>query len=526
MNLSRRTVLAAAAASAVARPGLVRAAAQTTLRFIPVIDLAFIDPIYAGAQVSRNHGFMVYDTLYGINSALEVSPQMVEGHVVSHDGRQWDLTLRDGLVWHDGTKVLARDCVASIGRWARRDAFGAALMRATDELSAPDDKTIRFRLKRPFPLLPMALGKAAVLAAFMMPERLASQDAFKPLSEAIGSGPFRFVADERVPGARNVYARFDGYRPRSDGTPDWTAGPKLVHYDRVVWTTMPDAGTGVSALQTGEQDWQETFPHDLLPVLKRTPGVAIRTLDPRGYACMLRLNHLQAPFDNPMIRRAVLGAVDQVAMMTAVAGDDPAYRVTPAGVFTPDTPMASAPPGNLFGGNRDMAKVRDAVKAAGYNGEKLVVLVPTNSTVQKPLGDMVADMFQQAGMNVEYAGMDFGSVLQRQQKRDASNAGGWSCGAGNWQGIDCVNPAGHPLLAGDASAAGWYRSEKMEDLRTRWLSVPDLGGQQALARDMQALAWEEVPFLPLGEYKQPTAYRTAITGVLNGTAVFWNVRPA
>ncbi len=526
MNLSRRTLLGATATACLARPGIVRAATQTTLRFIPVIDLAFIDPIYAGAQVSRNHGFMVFDTLYGINSALEVSPQMVEGHAVADDGKQWDLTLRPGLLWHDGDRVLARDCVASIGRWSRRDAFGAALMRATDELSAPDDRTIRFRLKRPFPLLPMALGKAAVLAAFMMPERLANQDPFKPLDEAVGSGPFRFVANERVPGARNVYAKFEDYKPREAGTPDWTSGPKVVNYDRVVWTTMPDAGTGVSALQTGEQDWQETFPHDLAPVLARNPGITVRTLDPRGYTCMLRLNHTQAPFDNPAVRRAVLGAVDQVALMTAVVGDDPAYRVTPVGVFPPGTPMASPTPPNLFGPPRDMAKVRDAVKAAGYNGEKVVVLVPTNSTVQKPLGDVVADMLQQAGMNVDYAGMDFGSVLQRQQKRDASDAGGWSCGAGNWQGIDCVNPAGHPLLAGDASTAGWYRSEAMEALRNQWLASPDLAGQQGLARDIQALAWQEVPFLPLGEYKQPTAYRNSIAGVLDGTAVFWNVRPA
>ncbi len=289
---------------------------------------------------------------------------------------------------------------------------------------------------------------------------------------------------------------------------------------------MPDAGTGVSALQAGEQDWQETVAHDLVPVLRRTQGITIRTLDPRGYTCMLRLNHLQPPFSNPGIRRAVLGAVDQTALMTAVVGNDPAYQVTPVGVFAPGTPMADAPPASLFGAPRAMVKVRDAVKAAGYGGEKVVVLVPTNSTVQKPLGDVVADMLQQAGMNVEYAGMDFGSVLQRQQKRQPSDAGGWSCGAGNWQGIDCLNPAGHPLLPGDASVAGWFRSERMEALRGRWLEAQDLAVQQDVAREIQALAWDEVLFLPLGEYRQPTAYCSAITGVLDGTAVFWNVRPA
>ena len=526
MSLSRRLLLAGAGAAAVARPNLVRAQSATTLRFIPVIDLAFLDPIFAGAQVSRNHGFMVFDTLYGISSKLEISPQMVEGHVVSNDDRQWDLTLRDGLVWHDGTKVLARDCVASINRWSKRDTFGAALMAATDELSAPDDRTIRFKLKRPFPLLPTALGKAAILAAFMMPERLAKQDPFKPLTEVVGSGPFRFVADERVPGARNVYAKFDGYKPRASGTPDWTSGPKIVHYDRVVWTTQPDAGVGVSALQTGEQDWQETFPHDLLPVVKRAPGITVRTLDPRGYTCLLRLNHLQPPFDNPAVRRAILSAVDQVEMMSAVAGDNPAYRVTPAGVFTPNTPMASPVPGNLFGSPRDMGKVRDALKAAGYNGEKAVVLVPTNSTAQKPLGDVTADMLQRAGMNVEYAGMDFASVLQRQAKKDPADKGGWSCGAGNWQGIDCLNPAGHPLLPGDGAVAGWYKSERMEATRARWLAAPNLATQQEVAGELQRLAWEEVPFIPLGEYQQPTAYRNTVTGILDGTAVFWNVRPA
>ena len=170
--------------------------------------------------------------------------------------------------------------------------------------------------------------------------------------------------------------------------------------------------------------------------------------------------------------------------------------------------------------------VREALKAAGYAGEKVVVLVPANSTAQKPLGDVAVDMFQRAGMNVEYAGMDFGSVLQRQQKNDPASAGGWSAGAGNWQGIDCLNPAGHPLLPADGSVAGWYRSDRMDALRDSWLQAPTPAEQQRICGEIQALAWDEVPFLPLGEYKQPTSYRKAITGVLDGTAVFWNVRPA
>jgi peptide/nickel transport system substrate-binding protein len=526
LPLSRRSLLrAAAAAPVLSVPGILRAQSQTTLRFIPVIDLAFVDPVYSTAQVSRNHGFMVYDTLYGMNAALEVSPQMLSGHVVSSDELHWDLTLRDGLFWHDGERVLARDCVASIRRWAARDGFGGELISATDVLSAPDDRTIRFRLKRRFPLLPQALGKAAINAAFMMPERLASQDPFKPLTEAVGSGPFRFVADERVQGVRNVYARFERYQPRQDGAPDWTAGPKIVHYDRVVWTTMPDAGTAAATLQTGEQDWQETTPHDLLPVLKQADDVTTRILDPRGYTCMLRVNHLHPPFDNPAIRRALLGAIDQAAFMTAVAGTDPAYQFSPIGFFAPDTPMASDVGLDVFRGPRDLAKVQADLKAAGYNGEKVVLLIPGNSAAQKPLGEVAADMLRRAGMNVEPAVLDFATVLQRQLKKEPIGQGGWSAAVGNWQGIDWLNPAGNTNLRGEGKVAGWYESEKMGALRSQWLAASSLGEQQRICREIQALAFEEIPYFPIGQYKQPTAYRKDITGILNGTAVFWNVRP-
>jgi peptide/nickel transport system substrate-binding protein len=525
MTVSRRAILGAAGASTLGLPNIARAATQTTLRFIPVIDLTFVDPIYAGAFVTRNHGYMVYDTLYGMNLAMEPSPQMLSGHLVSEDGRQWDLSLRDGLLWHDGSKVLARDCTASIRRWAKRDAFGAALMDATDELSAPDDRTIRFRLKRPFPLLPTALGKPALQAPFMMPERLAVQDAFKPLTEVVGSGPFRFVADERVQGARNVYARFDGYVPRQGGKTEWTAGPKIVHYDRVVWTTMPDAATGAASLQSGEQDWQETAPHDLMPLLKKAAGVSTRILDPRGYTCMMRLNHLHPPFDNPAVRRAVLRAVDQSAFMTAVAGDDPQYQVAPLGYFAPGTPMASDVGLDVFRGPRDVARSQADIKAAGYAGAKVAVLVPMNSTVQKPLGDVAGDLLRRLGFEVEVVATDFGGVLQRQVKREPVAQGGWSAGVANWQGIDWLTPVGNTSLRGDGSAVGFYRSDRMEQLRQQWLEATDIAVQQRICHEIQTLAIEEVPYIPVGEYLQPTAYRSNISGILDGTAVFWNVKP-
>ena len=245
--MKRREFLAASAA-ALALPSLARGEKSSVLKFVPYGDLGTVDPIWTTYYVTRSHGFMVFETLYGQAGAAQnfaAKPQMVAGHRIDDDGRTWKLTLRDGLTFHDGTKVLARDCVASIRRWGARDTLGQTLMQRTDDIIAPDDQTIVFRLNKPFGLLPDALGKMSGNMCAIMPERLAATDPFKAITEVIGSGPFRFKPDERVQGSLFVYERFNDYRPRQDGEPDFTSGPKVAHFDRVEWHIIPDQATAV-----------------------------------------------------------------------------------------------------------------------------------------------------------------------------------------------------------------------------------------------------------------------------------------
>ena len=222
--MRRREVLATLSATVggavLAAPRL--AAAQNTpgrriLRFVPQADLALLDPIHSVAFVTRNHALLVYDTLYGWDAELKARPQMAEGMpLLEEGGRRATITLRTGLKFHDGAPVLARDCVASIKRWATRDAFGQALIAQTEELTAPDDSRIVFRLKKPFPLLPDALAKVGTHLCAMMPERHAALPSSQAVPEVIGSGPFRYVAAERVAGSRNVYERNPDYVPRQE----------------------------------------------------------------------------------------------------------------------------------------------------------------------------------------------------------------------------------------------------------------------------------------------------------------------
>ncbi|WP_338662562.1 ABC transporter substrate-binding protein [Pararoseomonas sp. SCSIO 73927] len=527
--MHRRTLMKATglALSTAAAPAITRAQSASTLRFIPQQDLIVLDPVTTTAYISRNHGYMVYDTLYGMDDKYQPVPQMVEGHRTEEDGRLWTLTLREELRFHDGERVLARDCVASIRRWAARDPMGGTLMAATDELSAPDDRTIRFRLKRPFPLLPLALGKAATPVCAMMPARLAETDPFRPVSEITGSGPFRFKADERVPGSLNVYTKFEGYVPRPSGTPTWTAGPKVVNFDRVEWHTIPDPSTATTALISGERDWLEYAYHDQLPLMRRNRNVRVSVSDPTGFVSMMQVNHLQAPFNNPAIRRALWGAIDQTSAVQAVVGPtDPAMYRVPLGFFCPGTPLATEAGLEPLNGRRDLAKVKRDLAAAGYKGETVLLMTPSNSQALIAHGAVMEDMFRQVGMNVETYTVEFNAMLQRRNRKGPVSDGGWSAFVTTWVGADWLHPGGHFALrgAGEAGYAGWATIPRLEELRNSWFDAADEAAQKAITRDMQLEAMKEVPFYPLGQHLQPTAWRTDITGVLPGFATFWNVK--
>src|SRR5437899_5245356 len=281
-----------------------------TLRFIPQADLRSIDPIWTTAYVTRNFGYLVFDTLFSLDKDFKPQPQMIDAWTVSGDKLLYKFTLRDGLKWHDGTPVRAADCVASIERWGKRDQFGQKLLEAIDKIAADDDKSFTIRLKAPFPLLLNALGKLSSNVPFMMPERLAKTDPFQQLSEAIGSGPFKFVKEEWVPGSKAVFVKNTDYVPRKEPA-SLASGGKIVKVDRVEWLYIPDVATAAAALNAGEADWYEQPPSDVLPVFAANKDVVVNTVDPLGNHGILRMNHVQPPFNNKKLREAVLNLVNQ-----------------------------------------------------------------------------------------------------------------------------------------------------------------------------------------------------------------------
>jgi peptide/nickel transport system substrate-binding protein len=525
-SITRRGAIGASLAG-LAAPFPSRAQRQDprVLRFVPQAALSNPDPVAAIASVSVNHGFYVFDTLYGVDASMRAQPQMAAGHQVSDDGLSWTIRLRDGLFFHDGEPVRSRDCAASIKRWGARDTFGRTVAAAISSYETPDDRTLVIKLQRPFPLLLDALAKPGTVPAFIMPERLAATDPMKTLPEIIGSGPYRFLADEFNPGSRAAYQRFDRYTPRSEAA-EWTAGGKVVNFERVEWIMLPDQATAAAALQSGEVDWWEQVGADLIPLLRRNPAIAIGNGDPAGYMGVLRFNHLHPPFDKAEIRRAVLAAIDQVDFMGAVTDNDAsAYNVCHS-FFPCTTPYGRVPSPDPMGTN-GIERARAMLKASGYNGEKVTFLNPSDFTSIAPLGLIANDVLTRIGFNMDFVATDWATVIGRINNKSPPSGGGWNIYPVWWSGMGVVTPTQNALIRGQGAGgwSGWYDSPTMEALNTEWLSAAWDEARMAIGMRMQDLAFHDVPTVPLGQFFIRTAYRTSLTGMLSGPRpVPWNLR--
>jgi peptide/nickel transport system substrate-binding protein len=530
-SMLRRDLLKSAALAAglpaaplLSRPAIA-ATASPVLKFVPQADVTVTDPVMTTAYITRHHALMVWDQLYGLDDRLVPQPQMVEGHTVAEDGLIWTFRLRDGLKFHDGEPVRGRDCIASIKRWAARDTLGQALISRTADMAAPEDRVFTIRLNKPYGLMLETLAKLGPPALVIMPERLANSDPFKPITELVGSGPYRWKADERVVGARVVYEKNRDYVPRQ-GKAEHASGPKVVNFDRVEYHVMPDPGTAASAMSNGEVDWWENPPNDLLPVLRRARGVTVDRVVTNGAMGTGVFNHLHPPFDNPAIRRAVLMASSQTDFMTAAAGTDPKMMAVDVGVFAPDTPMARPEGLELIREPRNLEAARKALKEAGYKGEKVVLMSASDNPLLAALGEVGRDLLTKLGMEVDFVVADWGTVVQRRASKAPPSQGGWNMFHTTWNGVDMLNPMVEQTLRanGDKAWFGWPSSQRVEDLRAAWLEAPDLPTQQKIAGDLQVAALEEVIYLPTGQYFLDSAWRSDIKDVVKGTFVFWNVK--
>jgi peptide/nickel transport system substrate-binding protein len=500
------------------------ASAQSVLKAVMQSDVKIIDPIWSSAYITRNYGYMIYDTLFAMDATFQIKPQMVDRWKTSDDGLTWTFTLRDGLEWHDGTPVMAEDCVASLKRWSVRDSMGQKLASYLLAYKVVDEKTFQIVLKQTFGPMLDALGKPSVIVPFMMPKAVAETDPFKQIDSSIGSGPFVLKRDEWKPGEKMVFVKNPKYRPRPEPI-SGMAGGKVVGVDRVEWIWIPDAETQVNALANGEVDMLETVSADHLAVLESTKGVRILT-NPVPYQFAFRPNWLQPPFDNPKIRLAAAYALSQPDFLEASIGDKRYYRTCKA-MFTCDSPLAStAGTDGLVEGNG--TKARELLKEAGYDGTPVVIPQPTDFGVLKQIAPVAKAQLERAGFKVEVQPMDWQSLVARtSSKKGPPSEGGWNAYGTTFSQVDILDPLMTPNLIAtcDKARSGWPCDAALEKLRDDYVKATTLPEKKAAADAVQVRAMQIVTHIPLGEWFGLRAIRdnVTVTTPLAPVTVFWGL---
>jgi peptide/nickel transport system substrate-binding protein len=491
---------------------------------VPHADLANFDPIWTTAYIARNAGLLVWDMLYGMDNKLVPQRQMVEAENVSADGLTWTFRLRPGLKFHDGEPVSAKDAVASINRWAARDSMGQMIKAIENDLVAVDDRTFRWSLKKPYPKMLLALGKIGTPCCFVMPARVAATDPFKQITEYVGSGPMRFVKEEWTPGARAVFEKVAGYVPRQESA-SWLAGGRRVATDRIEWSIIADQATAAAALQNGEVDWLELPLPDLVPALRKNRNVMVEIADPLGNIGTLFFNHLYPPFNDMRARRAVLMALSQEDYMRAYVGsDDQMWKPCP-GYFTPGAPLYNEEGGEILKGQRDFDTAKRLLTESGYAGQPVTTMAAQDIGSHKAWGHVTADLLARLGMKVDYAAVDWGTVVARRAQKAPPGQGGWQIMHTYFYGVDCVDPTSRIIRAnGDKAFFGWPDIPQIEAEVAAWYEAKTLDEEKIIVRRLNKVALENALYAPLGVFLQHQAWRSNVTGVAQGPLpFFWGV---
>ena len=477
------------------------------------------------AYIVRDFGYMIYDTLLAQDSSFKIQPQMAE-YKISDDKLTYTLTLRDGLKWHDGTPVTAEDCVASLKRWGKADGMGQKLMDFTASLEATDEKTITLKLKEPYSLVLESLGKPSSLVPFMMPKRLAETPPGTPIPELIGSGPFKFVQAEFQPGVKAVFLKNTDYVPRKE-PPSWTSGGKVVKVDRVEWITMADAQTAVNALQSGDIDFMEVPSFDILPILTANKDIKVDTLDKVGFQTVGRMNFLFPPFDNVKVRRAAFMAMNQKDVLDALIGNPEYYKLCGA-AFVCGTPLETDVGSEAVVKGNGMAEAKKLLAESGYDGTPVVIMAPGDVVTLKAQPIVAAQLMKEAGFKIDLQATDWGTVVSRRASQKPIKEGGWNMFFTNWNGADLSNPIVNFAIGGKGKNGGWFgwaEDAKIESLKNDFARATTPEDAKKIATEIQKEAYEQVIYIPLGQYTQPSAWRKSLTGVLDGpaTPIFWNI---
>jgi len=503
------------------------AAAESVLRIKYDGDIKQLDPLFTSSYPTRDMAYMIFDTLFSMDGDYRPQPQMVKEWSLSQDQKTYSFVLRDGLVFHNGAPVTVADVIASIKRWMDKDNMGDEIKKRLVSLEDTGNNGFTLVLSEPFAHVIGGFARMSAYPLFIMPQAIAQTPASEEIREFVGSGPFKLVADEWMPGVRMVLVKHEAYIPR-DEPPSGLAGGKIAKVDRVERITFSDDMSAVNALLAGEIDYIAPLPPEMLPILEADPDIEWTKAPILGKNWQVILNHTQPPFDNVKIRQAVQYVVNQQDIMRAFFGDrDDLYMLCGA-LF-----MCGGPYETDAGSERFMSpsveKAQALLAEAGYDGTPIHYLHPMDGKNQRDGGTVMVQALRQAGFMVEDIQIDTATMFSRRANKGKPEEGGWNIFITGFAGDALMDPLTNPFMTGACEKAwiGWPCDQSMQDLWQGFLASQTDEERYDIAVKLQIRANEIVTYIPMGQFNDLAAWRKNISGQVPGAILtLWNVEKA
>ncbi len=503
-----------AAGVAAGSPALAAQAPRTggILRVAIPGDPPSLDLHHTTAYLAEIIAWHVFEPLFTYDARYEIVPMLADSYSVSGDGTSYTIRLRSGVRFHDGQEMTAEDVAASLRRWLELSQVGGRYIRPIlRSLSATDRYTVRIELTEPSGVLLPALAQPVQMAA-IYPARIAQQAGGSPISEFVGTGPFRFV--EWQPNRYIRLARFDAYRPRPE-PPSGYGGARAAYVDELRFIPVPDVGTRVAGVRTGTYHVATDITTDLYDSLRADPSLQMLVMKPYGWAVAV-FNNRKGVMSNPKMRQAFLAALDMDEILAGTFGNPVFYRADPGLLFR-ETPWWTDAGASRYN-QKDPARARRLLQEAGYRGEVVRWVTSQQYDWAYRPALIASEQLKRAGFNVVLEVVDWATVFQRRSNPDLFDVFSTS-----FIFSPGVSPPTQPVLL-NANYPGWWENPEKERLVAQLVREVEPKARYALWARIQELFWEDVPAVKFGDFFNFSVARRSVQNYQNTADMFfWNV---
>ncbi len=465
-----------------------------TLKVTSQSSIANLDPLYVAAFVTVHIASHNYESLFGLDETLNPQLQMAEKWNVSSDGLTYTMNLRDGLTFHNGKQVTTDDVLASFNRWLPSQR-GKLWSRFASEVPATkiDDSTFEFNFDQTFGLvLPVLARPAGGVQIWPAPQ--ASKPWNEPMDGWIGTGPYKFEDWEQ--GNRMIFTRFDSYNSRSEPG-SFFAGGKKAYLDRIEWLEIPDEETKIAGIETGEWDIVDYAGLDFFQRLDSNPDIGVMISTP-GNQSSITMQSNVFPTDNKLVRQAIGAAINAEDHMASL-GDPALWMLCPA-VFFCGTPLESDVSAEFYNENNP-ERAKELLAQAGYNGEPIVIMNPTDYPQLTPLGFVLKPQLEKAGFNVEMPTMDWASIVGKLREKD------WNMFTNFCASWFCGDPLLHFIVSEGHYMGG---NPDLVQLQLDFAMEQDAGKQMEIVEEIQRVWYDNQHFVILGQWFPIYPHRTYV----------------